>query len=84
VLQMMPVAARSKACVCGRSLHTTVGSKPAGGMGVCLKECCVLSGRDPCDGPIPYPEESYSVCMCVCVCVSFSVIRCNNNTLHLK
>jgi hypothetical protein len=22
-------------------------------------ECCVLSGRDLCDGPIPHPEESY-------------------------
>jgi hypothetical protein len=22
-------------------------------------ECCVLSGRVPCDGPIPRPEESY-------------------------
>ena len=26
-------------------------------------ECCVLSGRGLCDGPIPRPEESYE---CVC------------------
>ena len=28
-------------------------------------------------GPIPRPE-------CVCVCVSLSVIRCNNDPLHLQ
>ena len=27
-------------------------------MFVC-RECCVLSGRDLCDGPITRPEESY-------------------------
>jgi hypothetical protein len=27
-------------------------------MFVCC-ECCALSGRDLCDGPIPRPEESY-------------------------
>jgi hypothetical protein len=31
------------------------------------RECCVLSGRDLCDGPITRPEESYRVCMSVCV-----------------
>ena len=41
-------------------------------------ECCVLSGRDPFDGPIPRPEKSYRVC------VSLSVIKCNNNHLHLQ
>jgi hypothetical protein len=30
------VAARSKACVCGRSLAGTAGWNPAGGVGVCL------------------------------------------------
>jgi hypothetical protein len=29
-------------------------------------ECCVLSDRSLCDGPIPRPEESYRVCVCVC------------------
>ena len=28
-------------------------------------ECCVLSGRDLCDGPITRPDESYRVCLCV-------------------
>jgi len=32
----MPVAARSKAWVCGRSLAETAGSNLAGGMDVCL------------------------------------------------
>jgi hypothetical protein len=27
-------------------------------MSVCC-ECCVLSGKGLCDGPIPRPEESY-------------------------
>ena len=31
-----PLAARSKAWVCGRSLAGIVGSNPAGGMDVCL------------------------------------------------
>ena len=32
----VPVAARSKAWVCGRSLDGIVGSNPTGGMEVCL------------------------------------------------
>jgi hypothetical protein len=32
-------------------------------------ECCVLSGRSLCDGPITLPEESYRVCVCAGVCV---------------
>ena len=35
----IPVAARSEAWVCGRSLAGIVGSNPAGGMDVCV-ECC--------------------------------------------
>jgi hypothetical protein len=27
-------------------------------------ECCVLSGTDLCDGPIPRPGETYRVCVC--------------------
>ena len=44
----VPVAARSKAWVCGRPSAEIVSSNPTGGMDVC-RECCVLSGRGPCD-----------------------------------
>ena len=37
------------------------------GHGCLSVECCVLSGRDVCDGPIPHPEESYRL-WCVTVC----------------
>ena len=43
--------------------------------------CCVLSGRGLCDGPIPRLEESYRVCVCACACaracVCVCVIECN-------
>ena len=42
-------------------------------------ECCVLSGRGLCDGPIPRPEDSGRVCTCHWVC-----IRCNSKPLHLQ
>ena len=54
----VPVAARSKALVYGRSPAKIVGSNPTGGMDVCC-ECCVLSGRGLWDGLITRPEESY-------------------------
>jgi hypothetical protein len=41
-------------------------------------ECCVLSGRGLCDGPIPRPEESYRV-WCVFECDQVK----NKNPLHL-
>jgi hypothetical protein len=56
-LEPIPVAAQSKAWVCGRSLSGIVGSNSAGGMGISC-ECCVLSGRGFCNGTIPRPEES--------------------------
>jgi len=58
---LVPVAARSKAQVCGRSPAEIVGS-------VCC-ECCVLSGIlvDLCDALITRPEESYRL-RCVVVC----------------
>jgi hypothetical protein len=71
------MAARSKAWVCGRSLAGIAGSNPAGGMHVC-REYCVLSGRGLCYGLITRPEECYRVC------VSVSVIRCNNNPVHIQ
>jgi len=57
------MVARSKAWVSGRLLAGIVSSNPTRDVDVC-GECCVLSGRGPCDGPITFPEESYSVCAC--------------------
>jgi hypothetical protein len=71
------VAERSKAWVCSRSPAGIAGSNTAGGMDVC-RECCVLSGRSFCDGPIPHPEESYRLCR-VIVCDQM-----NNNPVHLS
>ena len=62
----IPVAERSKASVCGRSLAEIAGSNTAGDMDVCC-ECCVISGKDLCDGPIPRPEKPYRL-WCVFVC----------------
>ena len=79
VLQLpILVAALSNAWVCGRSLAWIAGSNP----GVCLSlvndMCCQVevsaSGRSLARGVLPS----------VCVCVSLSVIKCNNNTLHLQ
>jgi hypothetical protein len=55
-----PMAARSKAWVCGGCLAGNAGSNPPGVMSVSC-ECCVLSGRGLCVGPITRPEESYRV-----------------------
>ena len=52
------MAERSKARVCGRSLAGIAGSNPAGAWKFVCCECCMLSGRGSCDGPIPRPEES--------------------------
>ena len=60
-----PVAARSKACVCGRSNSGIVGSNPSGSMDVCLL-CYLLSGRGLCVGVITRPEE-YQRVWCVWV-----------------
>jgi hypothetical protein len=40
VMEPIPVAARSRASVCGRSLAGIAGSNPAVDMAACL--CCVL------------------------------------------
>jgi hypothetical protein len=55
---LIPVAARSKAWVYGRSLAGIAGSNSGGGMDFCLLECYVLSGRGLCDRPMTRPEES--------------------------
>jgi hypothetical protein len=56
----VPVAARSKAWVCGRLLAGIQSSNAAGGMDGC-RECSVLSGRGICVGLITRPKESYRV-----------------------
>jgi hypothetical protein len=70
VFSPIPVAARSKAWVCGRSLAAVVVWNPARGVDV-FCDYCVLSGRGLWVGLIASPEESYRlyVCVCVCVCV---------------
>ena len=56
----MPVAMRSKAEVCGRSLAGIVGSNPICGSDVSLVIfLCVVSGL--CVGPITFPESSCRV-----------------------
>ena len=56
----VPVAARSKAWVYGRSPAEIVGSNPTGGMDFCLLwVLCVLSGRGLCDELITRTEEFY-------------------------
>jgi hypothetical protein len=54
----VPVAARSKALVCGRLHAEIVGSQPTGCMSVCCK-CRVLSGGGLCVGLFTRPEEFY-------------------------
>ena len=55
----VPVAARSKAWVYGRSPAEIVGSNSTGIWMTSSCECCLLSGRDPCDWLIHRPEETY-------------------------
>jgi len=69
--QPMPVAARSKALVCGHSLPGVVGSNPSGGMDVCL--VCVirqtpLLRADPSSREILLSMACRCVCVCVCMC----------------
>jgi len=69
----IPVVARSKAWVCGRSLAGIAGSNPVGGFSAFLLwVVCVV--RDFCDGSSHFVWDSYRVCLCVCLCVSLSVI----------
>jgi len=57
----VPVAARSKVWVCGRSVAGIACSNTAWGIDVCGFEFCMSSGRSLCVGLITRPEESYRV-----------------------
>jgi hypothetical protein len=54
-MEPIPVAARSKAWVCGRSLAGIAGLNPTEDMTTSC-ECSVLSGKVLCDWPVPLPE----------------------------
>ena len=57
---MIPVAARSKAWVCGRWLAGIAGSNLAGRHGyLSVVRVVFVGGLCLCDGPIARPEESY-------------------------
>jgi hypothetical protein len=57
----VPVAARSKVWVCGRSLDGIVGSNTLVAWMFVSCECCVLSGRGLCVGLTTLLEEFYRV-----------------------
>jgi hypothetical protein len=57
----IPVAARSKMRVCGRTIAWIVGSNPAGAWMHISSECCVVSSWRRCDGPATRPDKSYRV-----------------------
>ena len=59
LLLKIPVAARSKARVCGLSLAGSAGLNPTGVWISVSCNCWVLSSRGLCDGPIPRPEKPY-------------------------
>jgi hypothetical protein len=62
---MIPVATRPRRCPAAvRLLELWVPIPPGAWMSVSC-ECCVLSGRGLCDGPITHAEESYRG-WCVC------------------
>jgi len=55
----VPVTARSKAQVYGRSSAEIVGSDTTGALMFVCRDCCVLSRRSLCDELITLPEKSY-------------------------
>jgi hypothetical protein len=60
-MKQIPVAARSKAWICGRTLAGIISSKPAGACRSVCFESCVLSVRGLCVGRITGPEEFFQV-----------------------
>jgi len=73
----VPVAARSTASVSGRSLVVTAGSNSAGGMDlslvnvVCFQVKLSAADRSLVQGSL-------------IECLSLSMIRCDNNPLHVQ
>jgi hypothetical protein len=65
-IMSISVAARSKTGVCGLSPAGIAESNSAGGMDICIFECCVLSVRCLCYRLITRPEESNHVRMSEC------------------
>ena len=57
----IPVAVRYKTWVCGRSVAGFVVSNPAGAWMSVSWDCCGVSGRGLCVGPITSHEDSYRV-----------------------
>ena len=62
----IPLAARSNAWVCGRSLAGIVGSNPAVEWMCVSCKYYVFSRGGLCDGPILRPEQSYRVSVSEC------------------
>ena len=61
-IELLSVAAWSKAEVCGYSIAGVAGLKPSGDMAICLLCFLCFAGRSLVQGS---PTE----CVCVCVCV---------------
>ena len=49
-------------------MHGLEVQMPKPATDVCC-ECCVLLGRDVCDGTVNGREECECVCVCACACV---------------
>jgi hypothetical protein len=64
---VIPVAAQTNAWVCGGSLAEIVSSSLLGAWMSVSSECCVLSSRGLCVGPITCPEEPYGSVVCLSV-----------------
>jgi hypothetical protein len=79
IFKLIPVAAPSKAWICGRSLAGIAGSNPARGNGCVSCECCMLCRYRP----LRRADHS-SRGVLPSMFVSVSVIRCNSNPLHLR
>ena len=79
---VLTVGMQSKAWICGLLLLELQATILLGSWMAISFQCCLMLGRDFCDGPISHPEESYRVCLCVCVCVCVS--ECDHETLTRK